>query len=53
MEAEDSTKVQGFVRGEGNSIEEQGVQVGDTIVSVAGVNVENNYNKVNEVLQEH
>ncbi|MBR2705279.1 MAG: RIP metalloprotease RseP [Clostridia bacterium] len=53
MEAEDSTKIQGFARGEGNSIEDQGVQVGDTIISVAGVNVENDYNKLSEVLNEH
>lgn len=53
MEAEDSTKVQGFVRGEGNSVEEQGIKVGDTIVSIAGENVENNYEKVHEVLQKH
>ena len=53
MEAEDSTKVQGFARGEGNSVEEQGIQVGDTIISIAGEAVENNYKKVNEVLDKH
>lgn len=53
MEAEDSTKVQGFVRGDGNSVEDQGIEVGDTIISVAGENVENNYNRLSEVLHEH
>ena len=53
MEAEDSTKVQGFARGDGNSVENQGIKVGDTIVSIAGENVENNYERVHQVLQKH
>ncbi|MBQ3409317.1 MAG: site-2 protease family protein [Clostridia bacterium] len=52
LEAEDSTKVQGFVRGE-DSVENQGVNVGDTIISIAGENVENNASKLSETIQQH
>ena len=52
IEAEDSTKVQGFVRGE-ESAEKQGIQIGDTIVLVAGENVENSSNKLTEAFNTH
>ena len=53
LEAENSTKVQGFVRGDNSSVQDQGIEVGDTIISIAGVNVENDYNKLSETLNEH
>ena len=53
LEAENSTKVQGFVRGDNSSVQDQGIEVGDTIISIAGVNVENDYNKLSETLNDH
>ena len=52
LEAENSTKIQGFVR-DGNNVESQGINVGDTIISIAGENVENDAQKVNDVIQTH
>lgn len=52
LEAENSTKVQGFVRGDDN-VEKQGIQIGDTVVSVDGELVENDYSKLTEVFNRH
>ena len=52
LEGENSTKIQGFVRNT-ETVESQGVNVGDTIISIAGENVENDSAKVNEVIQKH
>jgi len=52
LEAENSTKVQGFVR-DGENVGNQGINVGDTIISVAGEYVENDTQKVTEVFHSH
>ena len=44
--------MQGFVRGDDN-VEKQGVQIGDTVVSVNGELVENDYNKLTEAFNAH
>lgn len=49
LEGEDSTKIQGFAKKE--SVEQQGFKIGDTIISVDGVNIENDANKLSDILQ--
>ncbi|MBR2743910.1 MAG: RIP metalloprotease RseP [Clostridia bacterium] len=51
LEGEDSTKVQGFSKKD--SVEQQGFKIGDTIISVDGVNIENDANKLTDILQEN
>ena len=49
LEGKDSTKIQGFAKKE--SIESQGLKIGDKILSVNGENVEDDSNKLSELLQ--
>lgn len=51
LEGENSTKIQGFSKSE--SIESQGFKIGDTIISVNGENIENDSNKLSELLQQN
>ena len=51
LEAENSTKIQAFSPTE--SIEAYGFKIGDTIVSVDGINIENDANKLSEVLSDY
>lgn len=51
LESENSTKIQGFSTTD--SVESQGVKVGDTIISVNGQNVENDSNKLSQILKEN
>lgn len=51
LESETSTKIQGF--DSSASVQNQGFEVGDVIVSVNDVNVENNAEKLSELLQEN
>ena len=51
LEGEDSTKVQGFSKKD--SVEQQGFKIGDTIISVDGVNIENDANRLTDILQEN
>lgn len=51
FDSKDSTKVQGFTAND--SIESQGFKIGDTIISIAGKNVENDVDKISEVVEEH
>ncbi len=51
FDSKDSTKVQGFTAKD--SIETQGFKIGDTIISIAGKNVENNTDKMSDVLKEY
>lgn len=50
LESENSTKIQGFDSTQ--SVQKQGLEIGDTIVSVNGINVENSSAKLSEILQE-
>ena len=50
LESENSTKIQGFDSTQ--SVQKQGLEIGDTIVSVNGINVENSSTKLSEILQE-
>ena len=49
LESENSTKIQGF--DSTGSVESQGFQIGDVIVSLNDINVENDANKLSETLQ--
>ena len=49
LESENSTKIQGF--DSTGSVESQGFQIGDVIVSLNDINVENDANKLSEALQ--
>lgn len=50
LESEDSTKIQGF--DPAGSIENQGFEIGDIIISVNDINIENDSNKLSGILQE-
>lgn len=52
LDDEHSTKVQGFAR-DADEIKKQGINIGDTVVSIAGVNVENDAKKLNEAFSEN
>lgn len=49
---DNSTKIQTFAKDE-ESIEKYGLKIGDTIIKVAGVEVENDQKKMKEILSEH
>lgn len=51
LESDNSTKIQGFDAK--NSIKSQGFQTGDIIISVNDVNVENNAEKLSEILKDN
>lgn len=51
LESENSTKIQGF--DSTGSIENQGFKIGDIIISINDIKVENNANKLSEILQKN
>ncbi|MBO5349576.1 MAG: RIP metalloprotease RseP [Clostridia bacterium] len=51
LESEHSTKIQGF--DSSASIQNQGFKIGDIIISVNNINVENDANKLSEILQDN
>ena len=49
LEAENSTKIQGF--DSNGNVQNQGLEIGDEIISVNGVNIENNPTELSNILQ--